>query len=262
MFVTGGTGLLGRHLQRNPATEKWELIAPGSHSLDIRHAARVLDMITDWKPKVVVHLAYRRDDRRTIVDGSHNVAVAAAACGARLIHLSTDVVFPGRDQPYREHDAVFPLTDYGRMKADAELAVMAACPSAVMIRTSLMYATDTLAPVQRDVQRALDGSNRISFFTDEYRCPSHAADIAAAIGTLATMPQVTGPLHVAAAQPVSRADFAAAVARWLGKNPTHLRTSRLADSGLNRPGRLVLDSSHAAGLGITCRPVADVLAVR
>ena len=83
MFVTGGRGLLGRHLQRSPAIERWELIAPGSRALDIRRRDRVLDEIVEWKPKCVVHLAYRNDDRRTIVDGSRNVAEAAARCGAR-----------------------------------------------------------------------------------------------------------------------------------------------------------------------------------
>jgi len=259
MFVTGGRGLLGRHVQRSPALEKWELIAPDSRTLDVRQRDRVIDMITDWKPKCVVHLAYRNDDRRTIVDGSRNVAEAAAACGARLIHLSTDVVFAGRAAPYTESDPPFAITDYGRMKADAEVAVMVACPTAVIVRTSLLYSTESLAPVQIDVQRALRGENTMSFFTDEYRCPSHAADVAAACGSLASMPHVSGPLHVAAAEALSRADFAAATATWLGMNPARLRTARLSDSGLDRPGRLVLDSSRAAALGITCRSVADAL---
>ncbi len=259
MFVTGGRGLLGRHLQRSQAVERWELIAPGSRALDIRQRDRVIDMITEWKPKCVVHLAYRCDDRRTIVDGSRNVAEAAAACGARLIHLSTDVVFAGRAAPYAECDPTFAITEYGRMKADAEAAVMTACPTAVMVRTSLLYATDVLAPVQIDVQRALRGETALSFFTDEYRCPAHAADVASACGVLAAMPHIAGPLHVAGPQACSRAEFAAAIANWLGMNPALLRTARLAESGLARPGRLVLDSSLAVNLGITCRSVADAL---
>lgn len=259
MFITGGNGLLGRHLQRSPAVGKWELIAPDSHSLDVRRRDSVIEMITDWKPKAVVHLAYSRDDRRTIVDGSRNVAEAAAACGARLIHLSTDVVFPGRAAPYRESDGVFPITEYGRMKADAEVAVMDACPTAVMVRTSLMYATDFLAPPQIDVQRALRGETRTRFFTDEFRCPAHAADVAAACGALASMPTITGPLHVAGPEPLSRAEFAMAIARWLGMNPALVPTASLAEMAVDRPARLVLDSSRAAALGLRCRSVAEAL---
>ncbi len=257
MFVTGGRGLLGQHLQRSPEAEKWELLAPGSRSLDVRQRDAVMSMVREWKPRCIVHLAYQRDDRRTIVDGSRNVAEAAASCRARLIHLSTDVVFGGRSVPYVETDPTFAISDYGRMKADAEVAVMAACPSAVMIRTSLLYATDTLANIQLDVQRALRGESAMSFFTDEYRCPTHVADVASACAILASMPEVAGPLHVAAQQTLSRAEFAVATATWLGLNPAGLRTSTLVDTGLNRPGRLVLDSSLAATLGIRCRSVAE-----
>ncbi len=239
--------------------EKWELIAPGSRALDIRQRDRVIDEISDWKPTCIVHLAYRNDDRRAIVDGSRNVAEAAAACGARLIHLSTDVVFAGRAHPYIESDPTFAMTEYGRMKAEAEVAVMTACPSAVMIRTSLMYSTDTLAPVQLDVQRAIRGENAISFFTDEYRCPTHAADVAAACAALASMPDVSGPLHIVAPQALSRFEFATAIAGWLGLHPALLRTSALAASGLDRPGRVVLDPTKAQSLGIRCRTVADAL---
>ncbi|MEO6123897.1 MAG: sugar nucleotide-binding protein [Ilumatobacteraceae bacterium] len=259
MFVTGGRGLLGRHLQRSPAIATWELIAPGSRALDIRQRERVIDEIREWKPKCVVHLAYRNDDRRTIVDGSRNVAEAAAACGARLIHLSTDVVFAGRAAPYVESDPTFAITEYGTWKAEAELAVQAACPTAVVVRTSLMYATDSLAPMQVDVHRAARGESRMSFFSDEYRCPAHAADVADACGALASMPHVTGPLHVAGPQVLSRLEIATAIAQWLGLNPTRLRSATLADSGLVRPARIALDVSKAASLGIRCRPMSATL---
>jgi dTDP-4-dehydrorhamnose reductase len=188
------------------------------------------------------------------------VAEAAAACGARLIHLSTDVVFPGRAAPYTETDSPFPISDYGRMKEQAEQAVAEVCPTALILRTSLLYGSDIAAPIQTDVRRALSGVVNMTFYTNEYRCPAHAADVAVAIARLAAMRDVTGPLHVAGPRPMSRADLAAAFARWMGLNPLLLRTQALADSGFDRPGRVVLDSSKAAGLGITCRPVEIALA--
>jgi len=259
MFVTGASGLLGRHLQRSPAMANWELIAPGSHSLDVRRRDPVIDMITDWKPTAIVHLAYRKDDRRAIVDGSRNVAEAAARCGARLVHMSTDVVFGGRQAAYTEADPPFAVTDYGVMKAEAERVVMELCPNALVLRTSLMYATDFLAPVQLDVERALRGQANTTFFTDEYRCPAHAADIADAVAHLASMPELTGPLHLAGPEVLSRADFARAIGVWLGLNPARLRTGTIASSGLDRAARIVLDSSLAARHGLVTRSVAAAL---
>lgn len=261
MLITGGSGFLGRHLTHGPATAQWELIAPSSAAMDVRRRQSVSTAIADWKPHAVVHLAYRKGDRPATVDGSRHVAEAAASCGARLVHLSSDVVFPGRLAPYREDDHPRPLTEYGHHKHDAEHAVLDACPTAVVVRTSLLYGTAELATIQLDVRRALTGPDRqpMTFFTDEFRCPAHAADVADAVGQLAQRPEITGPLHVAGPAPLSRADFARVVARWLGLDPAGLQTSTIAESGLTRPARIVLDTSRARDLGIVCRPVDEHL---
>lgn len=259
MFVTGATGFLGRHLIPASEAAEWEILAPASRVLDVRDRARVLDEITTWKPNAVVHLAYRRDDRRTIVDGSLHIAQAAAAAGSRMIHLSTDMVFAGRALPYTEADQPDAHNDYGRWKAEADAAVAAACPSAVIVRPSLLYGTDRLAACQRDVEDVLAGKARLSFFTDEFRCATHAADVAAACIALADRPEVIGVLHVTAPNPISRADLALAFARRLGGPSALVPTSTLADSGLDRPGHLALDISRATALGITCRDVHDAL---
>lgn len=253
LFVTGATGLLGRHLQASPESERWEFIAPGSRSLDVRRHDDVVRTIREWKPTAVVHLAYRRDERAAIVDASRSVAEAAASVKARLVHMSTDVVFGGRPAPYVESDTPTPLHDYGRWKAEAEQAVMEACPSAVMIRTSLLYSSDMSSPLVADVQAALNGQP-FTFFTDEVRCPAHAADVASAVARLAAMPEVTGPLHVAGPRAITRADFVALVARRLGRDPSALVTGPLGEAAASRPANVVLDSSRAASLGIACAP--------
>ncbi len=261
MLITGGSGFLGRHLTQGAATAQWELIAPSSASMDVRRRSSVASAIADWKPTAVVHLAYRKGDRPTTVDGSRHVAEAAAACGARLVHLSSDVIFPGRMAPYGEDDPARPLTEYGRHKRDAEQAVLSACPAAVVVRTSLLYGTDDVATIQHDVRRALSGPDRqpMTFFTDEIRCPAHATDVAAAVAELARRPEVSGPLHVAGPEPVSRADFARTVARWLGLDSLALKTSTIAEAGLVRPARVVLDTRRALDLGIVCRPIDEFL---
>ncbi len=257
LFVTGASGFLGRHLVNGD--HGWEIIAPSSTSLDVRRRDSVIEAITAWKPHAVAHLAYRYDDRRVIVDGSRSVAEAAAACRARLVHLSTDVVFPGRPAPYTEADATFPISDYGRMKANAEIEVMAASPGAVIVRTSLLYGTDHLGPPQLDVMRALSGTDPFTFFTDEVRCPVHAGDLAAIVAELAGRPEITGPLHVAGPSALTRAEFAVLIARWLGLNPNLVAAAPRAGAAGARPGVVILDSSKAASLGMSARAPHEVL---
>lgn len=251
VFVTGATGFLGRHLLA-VIDDDWQVVSPPHGALDITDRAAVAHEVESWEPSVVVHLAYRKDRRDVIVDGSRNVAMAAADAGARLVHLSTDVVFGGRDRPYTEADAPDPVSDYGRWKAEAEAEVTRLQPQSVLVRTSLLYGTDILSPAQEAVA---DGV----WFTDELRCPVHATDVAQAIVALAQRPDVTGPLHVAGPDAVSRAELAVAFARQQRLDPALLRTGTLAASGLQRPATLVLDSSRAASLGITCRPLAEAL---
>jgi len=259
MLVTGASGFVGRHLVRGPASEPWEIIAPTSRSMDICDRAAVIDTITGWRPDVVVHLAYRRD-RRTIVDGTRHVAEACVQTGSRLVHMSTDALFAGRPQPYVETDPPDPVFDYGRDKSDAERIVTDLVADSAIIRTSLVYGTDRITPMQHELAESLrTGRSPMTFFTDEFRTPVHADDLAAAVSTIAQQYDVSGILHVAGPDPVSRADLARASAHHQRVSSTALATTTIAESGLVRPGRVVLDTSLAASLGIHCRPIEATL---
>ena len=259
MLVTGLSGFLGQHLIEPSEVAEWELLSPTKGLLDVRHRPRVLDQMVSWTPNVVVHLATRRDDRETIVDGTRYVAEAAAAAGSRLVFLSTDLVFAGRDRAYVENDQPDAPQQYGQWKTAAEQAVARAGGNSLIIRTSLLYGTDHQALFQRDVAAVVAGRSDMRFFTDEFRCPAHADDVAKAIIALADRPDVTGVLHVAGPRAMSRAELAGIFAARIGADPRQLPTSTSHESGLDRPTKVILDSSAAAALGIYCRPIEEVL---
>jgi dTDP-4-dehydrorhamnose reductase len=236
------TGIVGRYKSA---------LTPFVTAADVRDAASVASALNAARPDAVIHTAYVQDGpeaRSVNVEGSRVIARASHDRGLRLVHLSTDVVFSGRlGRPIREDDPVDPVTDYGRTKADAETAVVAAHPDAVVVRTSLIYGG---AEPSRHEQLALDPS--MTFYEDEIRCPVAAPDLAAAVLELAARPEITGPLHVAGADAVSRLDFARLVA-GTGVNG--------APRPAARPGDLRLDSSKANGLLATrLRGVREVLA--
>ena len=172
-------------------------------------------------------------------------------------------MFGGRQLAYTETDTTTPVNDYGTWKAEAERAVTAAHPGALILRTSLLYGTTEFAAIQTDVDLALSGRSSMRFFTDEFRCPAHAYDVALAISGLAQRPDISGILHVGGPQVLSRADLARWFARWQGHDPAAVPTASLSSvttgQGQRRAGRIELDSSKAASLGFTCRRVEQVL---
>ena len=127
LLVVGGSGFLGRELLRRSP----DAIGISSADVDIRDAAAVAALFQRVRPQTAINTAYRRDDRASTFDGAVFVARAAAATGARLVQVSTDLVFDGeKGSPYVEQDQPAPLGEYGRAKADAERAVLEACPGA------------------------------------------------------------------------------------------------------------------------------------
>jgi dTDP-4-dehydrorhamnose reductase len=207
---------------------------------------------------VVVHTAYRQRDEAwsTNADGSH--AVAAAARRARLIHLSSDVVFRGDRGRYTEDDAPDPVNDYGRSKAAAERVVRATHPEALIVRTSLLYGGT--APAQGAPAQGAPGPQErlaregTTFFVDEIRSPVVVGDLADALIEVATL-DVSGPLHLGGADDVSRYEFAL----LLGADPARIEAAYTTP---DRAPNVSLDSSCAHSLLATrLRGVREVFAV-
>ena len=227
LHVTGATGYLGSELVRlwsDASTER----------VDVRDTDSVCRLFERVRPDVVIHAAYRQDDREVTADGSENVALAATSVGARLVHLSTDVIFDGRKgSPYVEEDSPSPTTEYGWAKAEAEERVALVHPGALLIRTSLIYGG--AEPSKHEIA-ARDPA--LTFFTNEIRSPVQVGDLAASLLELAEL-DVSGPLHVAGADAVSRAEFAELVAG------APVRSEPAPDT---RPLDCSLDSSRAQAM--------------
>jgi len=209
LLVTGGTGYLGSELVRRAEDAGWTVTGTSSRDFDVRKERDVLRALGQLRPQVVIHTAYRQDGPGFLEinrDGAANVARAAVSAGARLIHVSTDVVFSGKRGNYTEADEPDPITEYGASKADAEPLVRDAHPGALLVRTALIYGG---AIPSKHESAARDPS--LTFYTDERRNPIQVADLAAALLELAEL-EDSGILHVAGADAVSRCEFARLIA--------------------------------------------------
>jgi dTDP-4-dehydrorhamnose reductase len=257
--VTGGTGDLGRavvaqllaaghdvrasHLTSTPpaSLESAEWVR-----MDLEDAAGVRSFVEDCE--AVVHTAFRGDVdalQPLVVEGTRRVAAAARRAGARLVHVSTDIVFAGRELvAYREEDPLDPVTAYGQAKAETERLVMSIDPDAVMIRPSLMWSADHDDHQSAMVRRAVSSERPMTFFTDEHRCPSRTQDVAAVVGALLANPY-RGPLHVGGRDRVSRYELARLLARSMDLDPELVVGAEQDPDDTSRPRDVALDSSLA-----------------
>jgi dTDP-4-dehydrorhamnose reductase len=256
LFVTGLVGYLGSELGRQAPGAGWEVAGiAGSAELDVRDGAAVGAAVAATRPDVIVHTAYRMDDASVNVDGTRAVVAAARAAGARLVHVSTDLVFRGTgSRALTEDDQPDPATSYGASKLEAERLCP---PDALIVRTSLLYGGERPSNHEQMAIEAADGAREMTFFTDEVRCPIAVTDLAAAVLELATL-DGAGPLHVAGADALTRLEFARLVAARHGRDPDALRGG---PGGPDRPKQIALDSSRArALLRVRLRGAREVLA--
>ena len=268
LLITGSAGYLGSELARQAPDATGTYLSaerPGAVQLDVRDPAAVARLMGELRPEAVIHTAYREGGdepaREVNVAGARNVAQAVAEVGARLVHVSTDLVFDGAlGRPYTENDSPRPLLDYGRQKLAGEQAVREALPSALVVRTSLIYGGAEPSRHERLVLEAADGRASARFFSDELRSPAQVGDLAAALLELASS-DAAGILHVAGSDGVSRYEFARLVATAAGRDPDALESGLSADHSHPRPLDCRLDSSRArARVRVELRGVRDVLA--
>ena len=250
VLVTGGAGLVAGHLvgSASAGTEvhvTWRtsppVAGPAAHQVDLCDTDAVRTLCDHVRPDLVVHTAYSQSSRADVVDATRSVAAAAAACGARLVHLSSDMVFGGADAPYDEDAVPDPLNDYGRWKLAAEQLAAEHVPEALVTRTSLVVSRQPLDHQARWLQRALMAGEEVTLFDDEYRTPVQADELAVAIWRLVA-DGATGVVHLAGPERLSRAQIGLRCAEQLGLATGLVRTASAADHPDPRPRDLSLAS--------------------
>ena len=193
ILVIGGTGQLATALAE--LADGRDIVVLARPTLDFDQPAQIPALLAARKPALIINAAaYPAVDKaasdveaayRANASGPEIVAQYCAAADIPLIHVSTDYVFDGaKGVPYVETDTADPIGVYGASKRAGEIAVLAACPKAVILRTSWVY-----APYGRNfVLTMLGAAQRVSSLrvvADQIGCPTAAPDLAAAIFAIA-----------------------------------------------------------------------------
>ncbi len=222
VLITGAQGQVGRCLLAS-APPGIRAVGLTRAQLDVGDADAVDRAVQAHGPAVIINAAaYTAVDRaETEVDaarrvnglGPRHLARAAGACGARLVHISTDFVFDGRSSvPYVPGAPTAPLGAYGLTKLEGEQAVSELAPdTSVVLRTAWVYAAHG-ANFLRTMLRVMAEKGQVRVVADQVGTPTAADSLAGVLWALAQRPDITGLPHFTDAGVASWYDFAVAIA--------------------------------------------------
>ena len=265
ILVTGASGQLGSYLLRELQRRGWPTVAWSQHPdvelcgyrcqpVQLRDTDQVVSAFQAADPQFIIHAAamsgvadcYRDPGlaRQTNVTATRLLVEMAEKYSARIVYVSTDLVFNGEKDVYDESDCPAPLSVYGQTKANAERCVLSGSRHLVL-RMSLMFgpAINERPSFFQQQLSALRANTVCRLFRDEWRTP---LDLESAARGLLEVVQsdATGILHFGGPERMSRLEMGLRLARHLGIGESLIQAIDREDvpTGEPRPRDTSLDS--------------------
>lgn len=285
VLLLGRSGQVGTGLRALMPPEA-ETVAPAREEADFETPGRLAGIVESLKPDLIVNAAAytavdkaetdRAQARRVNTEAVEELAEAAKAADAWLIHYSTDYVFDGgKAGPYLETDPTHPLNVYGETKRDGELAIARTGCRHLIFRTSWVYAPGAANFLTKILALAAEREH-LSVVDDQIGAPTSARLIAeTTLTALARIAGGTAPAsglyHLTAAGETSwhgyaRFAVAQAMARGMAVKATPERIVAVGSGAYPTPARRPRNSRLATGkleaaLGLTLPDWRDEVAL-
>ena len=263
IIITGANGMLGqRTVEYYSSKENIELLATSVEdksvigsvdyiSCDIKSRDKIKKIIYDYCPDFIIHTAaftnvdlsekLREDAWKINVKGVEYIAEAARAIDARIIHISTDYIFDGKNGPYDENAHPNPVGYYGRTKLASENALKISGTLFTILRTNVLYgiAFNSRPDFVRWVINSLGNSEKIRIVKDQINNPTFIDDLVQAINKIIEF-RKTGVYNIGGKEFLSRFEFTNRIADYFNLNK-NLITPIITEE-LNQPARRPLKS--------------------
>lgn len=292
LLITGAAGQLGTELRRQlaeggsalgPIPEKLrratviatDVGAEGMRALDITDRHEVAAFVRHHQPDAIISCAAytnvdgcetNRDAAFAVnAVGARNLALAAEEVGAKLVHVSTDYVFPGNaSEPLAEYEQPAPISMYGKTKRLGEEYVQQLCTKYFIVRTAWLYGYAGKNFVKTMV-RAGKARGALTVVNDQLGNPTNAEDLAHHLLKLVVTKEY-GVYHCTGTGVCSWYDFAAEIIRLSGVQAvvtpcTSAEYKQMNPASADRPAYSALDNAMLrATVGDEMRPWREALA--
>jgi dTDP-4-dehydrorhamnose reductase len=269
LLVTGASGLLGLNMALDASRQGYAVTGVvNSHRLsgtpfevravDLANLSCLPSLLDETRPDLVVHCAAmaildtcEANPRLAEIINARLPGILADETGRRgikLIHISTDAIFDGSRDRYKEEDQPNPLGVYARTKLAGEQAVRATNSQALVARVNFygwsLYGQRSLAEF---FFTNLSTGRQVKGFTDVFFCPLLVNDLGQLLLEMAER-NLAGIYHVASSECVSKYEFGVRVARQFGLDPALVSPASVIEGNLiaRRASNLHIDTSKVA----------------
>jgi dTDP-4-dehydrorhamnose reductase len=227
ILVTGSNGQLGSELRLLATTyPEMEFLFTDIEELDVTQSEKVRETIWSVQPQWLINCAAytsvdkaeQEPEKAFLLNAEAPGILAAAAheTGARMVHVSTDYVFDGRNyKPYGEDDEPNPQGQYAQSKTAGEKNVMNNCGRAIIVRTAWLYSAYG-ANFVKTIRRIGKNHGELKVVADQVGSPTWAHDLAEAILLLIQLNAEPGIVHFSNEGACSWYDFAQAIVEFSG----------------------------------------------
>lgn len=277
IFITGAAGFLGRETVFAALRRGWDVTAV-VHETIVFFPSSVRKITCDLSKENALDALVLQEFPDAIVNCAAITSVAAAAenpeaagrlnalfprrlaqlanhISARLVHVSTDMVFDGGNAPYGHTAMPMPLNFYAQTKLAGEKEVLKfGRGNAAVVRTAPISGNSFLGTKSLHERLFVQwaAGTRAELFDDEIRQPVGAKNLAEVLVELCERPNLSGVYHWAGGDRLSRYEIGLKIARKFGLDPEKFikkisRKDVPAEIAAGRPRDLSLDLTPLPG---------------
>lgn len=262
ILVTGANGQLGRAINKlYKDNEEIELYntdvveTENIHSMNITNIDEVVKTVEAVKPYAIINCAAHTNvdgcekdvDNAYMINaiGPRNLSIASKKTASKLVHISTDYVFPGDGtRPYTEFDTPMPKSIYGKTKLAGEEFVKQFADRYFIIRTAWLYGDGK--NFVNTMLRLSETNDEINVVCDQIGSPTSTRVLADIVDNL-IWTENYGLYHGTCEGVCSWADFTEEIFSLSGKNTrvNHITSeeyAKLNPASAKRPKYSVLDN--------------------
>jgi dTDP-4-dehydrorhamnose reductase len=257
--MTGANGFVGKSLTSLLQQKGYEVIPLGfgEHcdtvvaSLDLTNFQAAFLLIKTHRPAIILHLAGLKDvflcERNKALSHTlnliltENIAEICSRIPSKLIFVSSDYVFDGKNGPFSETSIPSPSTQYGIDKLKAEHHIQKKLGHYSILRTSGIFGMQT--DFVNTVIEHLRADRPFSAYNNLINTPTFIEEFADMLHGIIKN-NLTGIFHCSGREAVSRFEFSRMIARVFSLNESLIRSISLDFSTDIRPRSLVIDSSR------------------